>query len=395
MQINIIGNVFDSSGYSVHTRSLANALNKLCEVKLTTNLVQNWQRDVNDAELEMIKRVDKGEINLIITNPIYWRVNCTAKRNFVYLVWEGDKVPKSFINECLNPEIDRIIVPSKHTFDALIKTLFEVYPEYIKDEEETGSQSRTVGGKTLWQYKDAVQWDKVVIIPHGVDHSIFCPLQIKKEDVEGKFTFLVNKGFRNLEDRGGTQYFLKSYLEEFTDKDNVRAIVKINPAYGIPDINSLISQLTDKKTDLPELVIDTNLYDYKDMPKFYQQGDVFVCPTRAEAFGIPVLEAMSCRLPTIVTDFGGQSEFAVGWKVGYELTEVQNELIYEGIKWATPNLGDLSKYMKWCYLNSKLVKEKGKQAESASKLYSWDYTAKRILDIADQQDVSLSASVNT
>lgn len=389
MQINCIGNIFDSSGYSVHTRQLANALNKLVEVKLTTMLPNMWQRDCNDQELEMIKREDKGEINLIITNPIYWRVNCYAKRNFVYLVWEGDRVPKSFIQECLNPEIEKIIVPSEHTKQALFKTLFEVMPELKIESETKGSIIQRLNGETLWQNGDYIIWDKIIVVPHGVDHNIFSVPE--KQVQKDKFTLLMNKGFRNLEDRGGAQYGLKAFLEEFTDKDNVRMVFKINPAYGIPDVTKLIGQLTDKKTDLPDLAIDTSLYDYKDMPKFYQQGDVFVCPTRCESFGLPVLEAMSCGLPVIYTDYGGQSEFAIGWKIGYDLVEVKNDLLYEGIKWATPKIDELRQCMRDVFndpINKKIAAE---GAIQASKLYDWNFTAQKIKEIADDRSSPLSA----
>jgi len=73
--INVIGNVFDSSGYSIHCRELTNALSKQTEVSLTTGLVPNWERMVTDKELEMIKKQDDGQINLIITNPIFWTMN--------------------------------------------------------------------------------------------------------------------------------------------------------------------------------------------------------------------------------------------------------------------------------------------------------------------------------
>ena len=95
--INIIGNIFGTSGYASHTRFLANALNKLTDVKITTNLSPGWELLVNDEELKMIKREEDFEINLLITHPTFWRVNCQAKRNFVYLIWEGDSFPVTIL----------------------------------------------------------------------------------------------------------------------------------------------------------------------------------------------------------------------------------------------------------------------------------------------------------
>jgi len=156
--INIIGNFLGSSGYEIHTRELANALADETEVSLQTGLVQGWERMVNDKELEMIKR-KPGEINLIITNPLNWKLHTNAKRNWVFLVWEGDKIPDCYLEECLNPEIEFIFVPSKHTYEALEKSYWEG------------------GEKDLNHKPDKEFWDKVKVMPHGVDLDKFYPIE--------------------------------------------------------------------------------------------------------------------------------------------------------------------------------------------------------------------------
>jgi glycosyltransferase involved in cell wall biosynthesis len=53
-----------------------------------------------------------------------------------------------------------------------------------------------------------------------------------------------------------------------------------------------------------------------EMPPLYQSADCFVLTTRAEAWGLPISEAMSCGVPPIVTDYSGPTEF-VHEGVGY------------------------------------------------------------------------------
>jgi glycosyltransferase involved in cell wall biosynthesis len=371
--INCIGSLFGQSGYDIHFRQLVNALNKLIPCKITTNLHPNWLREVNDQELEMIKRKEDYEVNLIITHPIFWRINAYAKKNITYLVWEGDRIPESFIKECLNPNIHKIIVPSKHTEQALLNTLFQYHKKLDQfDKNELGT---TIFNSGLWHYRGILMWDKIIIIPHGVDSNLFYPKETKKD----KFTFLMNKGLRNLEDRGGIQYGIKAYLEEFTDKDNVRMIVKINSAYGIPDIDNLIKQITDKKENLPEFLIDLNNYQYNEMINFYNKGDVFISPTRAEAFNLPCIEAMSCGLPIITTDFGGQAEYAIGCLIPYTLAEVKHEVQYEGINWAIPDIDALKKSLREAYNGN--LRNLREQCISKAKEMSWDKTAQEILKL--------------
>src|SRR3990167_9746066 len=98
LKINLIGSIFGTSGYVSHARGLANALNKVCDVKLSIPLPPNWERETSDAELDMIKKEDSFDrINLIIDLPFNWVQHSNKKINIGFLVWEGDKVPKSFI----------------------------------------------------------------------------------------------------------------------------------------------------------------------------------------------------------------------------------------------------------------------------------------------------------
>jgi glycosyltransferase involved in cell wall biosynthesis len=352
--INCIGQIFDTSGYAIHFKNLVNALNKKTDVRISVPLIPDWNRWVNDDELEMLKRKPTDdEINLIVTHPVYWRLNLGKGRNWVFLVWEGDRIPKYFIDECLNEKIEYILVPSNHTKDAVLNTI-------------KGTPYLT---KIL---------DKIKIIPHGVNLDLFHPMPKPK-----KHTFLVNKGWRNLEDRGGTQYAIKAFLEEFSDKDDVEMIIKINPVYGVPDINSLIEKLTDKRDNLPKLLIDITNYDYKDMVKLYNRGTVFVAPTRAEAYHLGIIEAMACGLPVITTNFGGQTDYVKenGWLIGGKLNEIKHEIQYEGIKWLTPDVDELKKAMRESYENKELCRNKGNISLKEAFNNTWDITAEKLMEL--------------
>lgn len=358
--INIIGTITGSSGYASHTKQLANALSKITDVRLSTQIPAGTEQTLSDKELELIKTpAQDNEINLIITNPVYWRLHTNAKRNWVYMIWEGDSIPQHYLEECLNPKIDLIFVPSMHTRTAILNT--------------------TRGTTTTKEQQ--IIYDKIRVIPHGANLDLFYPKEVKRT----KFTFLCNKGFRNLEDRGGIQYAVQSYLEEFTSKDNVLLTLKLNPAYGIPNVNEMIKQLTPQgKKDFPPIRLSADNMPFDKLVNIYNDCDVFISPTRAESFNLPCIEAMACEKPVITTDFGGQNDFCNddnSWIVGGKLNEVEHELQYEDVKWLTPSITDLRAKMRYTYEHQEEVKEKGRKSLYTAKQFTWDNSAKKIKEL--------------
>jgi len=198
------------------------------------------------------------------------------------------------------------------------------------------------------------------------------------------FVFLMNKGWRHNLDRGGAQYCIQAYLEEFTKEDNVLLIFKVNSAYGIPNLDKLLLELGYNK-DSPSIEFDIGNYKYEDLVKLYNKCDVFVSPTRAEAFNIPCAESLACSIPCIVTGYGGQCDFIKdgvnGLYIDYDMTEVTWELQYEGISWAKPKIEDLRKKLRYAYEHPKQMKEMGKKGLEIIRDYTWNKTAKKIVNL--------------
>ena len=76
--------------------------------------------------------------------------------------------------------------------------------------------------------------------------------------------------------------------------------------------------------DLPEgsvLIADQyrqmfNPQPPRNMAAIYSTFDVLLNASAGEGFGIPIMEAQACGIPTIVTDFSAMKEVGCGWKVG-------------------------------------------------------------------------------
>lgn len=93
----------------------------------------------------------------------------------------------------------------------------------------------------------------------------------------------------------------------------------------------------EQSKELKQYAADNGLNDavtffgYLDNPYYYMKNcDLFVCPSRAEGFGLVLVEAMFLSLPVMSTDCAGPREILDGGKYGL-LTENSEDGIYEGI----------------------------------------------------------------
>ena len=366
VKINLVTDIFGNSGYSHHGRSLANALAEDgADVRVECPLIQNWWLYCNDKELEMIKKdFTNDAVTVMISQPQSWPMYWSQKPKMFYgfLVMEGDRCPHYWIKYVLDNNVRRVLVPSVHTRDSVL----------------------------FWADTDDMRKrlsDKIVIVPHGVDSRVMYPDRKEKNKT---FTFTGHKGWsRGISDRGGVQWLLKAFNEEFNDKDNVQLKLKINPVYGGSnfDVKAEFEKLGLKKRKRQRILVTTDIIDENNLRKFYNEGDVFVSPSMGDAFNLPVLEAMACGLPVITTYFGGMNDYVTkdcGFMMGPDDGKLvdSDEPYYESVKWFRPDVMKLRKLMRKAYENRAELKQMGLAALERSGKFLWSDSAKILIKTA-------------
>jgi glycosyltransferase involved in cell wall biosynthesis len=161
-----------------------------------------------------------------------------------------------------------------------------------------------------------VDADRVTVVPNGVDLSHYSPdgPAMELDGVGLRFLFVGGAISRK-----GIDVLLSAYGEAFAGRDDVTLVVKDFGADGVyrgGDRAELLRMAAD--ADGPRVVHLTETLADDEVAALYRACDVLVHPYRGEGFAMPVLEAMACGLPAVVTAGGPTDEFCpadAGWRI--------------------------------------------------------------------------------
>ncbi|MGA2471687.1 MAG: glycosyltransferase [Solirubrobacteraceae bacterium] len=220
-----------------------------------------------------------------------------AGRLAVIQPWEFGSVPSSWVGP-LRENVDELWVPS----------------EFVRQ-----------------MYLEAgLAADRVFVIPNGVDHEVFSPHgdRFPLEGPPDALRFLYHGG---LIWRKGHDVLLAAWREAFAGRDDVVLVVKnvgANSVYRTGEAEALNRHIDSGA--LPRVILIADELSDAELASLYRACDVFVHPYRGEGFGMCVLEAMACGLPTIVTGGGPTDEFCppeAGWRIRSSRAEFHGDRV--------------------------------------------------------------------
>lgn len=235
-------------------------------------------------------------------------------------------------------------------------------------------------------------------IPHGVDTSIFKPLG-KREQCRDMWFFDQEEfavGFIGLNRSRkmiprmlrGYKRFLelnpdaKSHLFLWTDLQPPAASQAETPVPGVADVGvNLLPEIVnlDLRRDVrwpdPKSyrtgIPDWAGHNYEggwDMVKLYNCLDVLLFCTGGEGFGFPLIEAQSCGVPVVTTDYAaGPEQVGVGLTVKAEDYIIMNT---PGTRYALADIDDMARALTKMYNTDR--EKLGKKARRFALRYDWD-----------------------
>lgn len=369
------GPILTNSGYGVHCRQVFKALMHRQDIDLyviPTNwghsswiLDSSFDNGIVDTILQYARKKQKNvnfDESYQVLLPDEW-TNIAKKNIGITAGFEADIVKSRWI-DCVN-KMDYIIVPSEFTRNAFVKTSKKTNKNILKDIKVINE----------WYYSDFDKFELEEYKPCSFDNSILNKLKYDKN------ILVVAQITSNsaISDRKNIIKTIKDAVI-FTKKLDTGVILKINAGrYANSDKAKLEFLLREEigKENLCKVSIVFGSLTTKELFKLYSSNKVscMLSGTRAEGWGLPMIEAASCGLPIIATNYSSYKEFLEDDFVGidYELIDFCHDKRFVDAgtkpKWAEYSSVDmqlklgqffenLSKYKEIALSRQKTIKQK-------------------------------------
>src|SRR4051794_12434050 len=163
---------------------------------------------------------------------------------------------------------------------------------------------------------NGVPADRVHVVPNGVDLDVYRPDgPARRLAPEGTCTFLFVGGTIY---RKGIDVLLAAYEEAFAGRDDVLLVIKDVGAGSFYSGMNVADELRRRQAAGARIELLADELDDDELAALYRGCDVLVHPYRGEGFAMPVLEAMACGRPVLVTGGGPTDEFCppkASWRI--------------------------------------------------------------------------------
>ena len=221
-------------------------------------------------------------------------------------------------------------------------------------------------------------------IPHGVDLSVYKPLNKEKckelYGVKDKFVFGTVAANSDKEDRKAHTRMMKAMYWFLENNPDVRKDI-VWLYHTVPnDPKGLPLDKICRKWGLKDVVrfmdpsLSTIYLTEEQMAVLYNAMDTHLLCSKREGFGLPILESMACGVPNICHDFSSMTELVKdrGWLVKSLGADLNLETTPLNAETAVPDVYDIADKIARAFFKDKERERYSKRARAFALKFNWD-----------------------
>ena len=237
--------------------------------------------------------------------------------------------------------------------------------------------------------------EKIDIVPEGVDPTMFSPAERGRDRGNRPFRFLT---IGKYEERKSYPVLLDAFSAIFGNRDDAELVIKAD--YFL-DHDRKRQQLEREvaRRNLRNVSLVWGEWPRSELRQAYHGADAFVLPTRAEGWGLPIIEALACGTPVLTTPYSGQSEFLSAiagsfYGIEYTMTGIRDpeflkywpEVDVLGGEWAEPDPQSLGHGLLEVFENHPTWVAKARAASSVIRRdFSWGRAADKAISVLHER----------
>ena len=238
--------------------------------------------------------------------------------------------------------------------------------------------------------------EKIAVAPLGVDPLIFhCWDNNKDIKEEDPFIFLAVGKY---EKRKSYDEIVQAFELSFSEKSKNKLLLRLDNLF-LDNTHQQASKLIKPERSHQILFVKSeppgSFLKVEIMAELYRSSHCFLFPSKGEGWGLPLIEAISCGIPYIATNYSGQTEFLKYCNQSYSNVKFKKELIDDEFylryqkfdngkvaRWAKPDHKDLSQKMIFVIENWKRIKKQALLNSSmVHQKFSWRASTEKLLNI--------------
>jgi glycosyltransferase involved in cell wall biosynthesis len=263
MRIRLIGQR-NTSGIGTHYAYFCDAIRQIQGIG---DLVEEIDSFNNQQLMSAVNNSQDDDINISFTG-INLHGNFRG-HNIQWIVFESTRIPENILALCQTSE--QVWVPTDWGRSVLIS--------------------------------NGIDSDRIRVIPEGVDGNRF--------HTHGRRPYRKDRPFRFLsigkyEQRKCLDETIDAFAQVYANTPAIELIIKSN--YFV-NHDQKLQQLQGRIQHLNNVTLLWGEMSSDELANLYRSCDAFVLPSRAEAWGLPLIEAAASGLPIITTMYSGHSEY--------------------------------------------------------------------------------------